>query len=424
MKRIYLFTLLVLTFLSLSVTAGYTQQLDPGCSPTMWSYMEDQADAMRARNKAYEREILNRQPSTLYLTCFDQAMALSARLGFIFSDNVMPNPPPANTVVFDDGSDGIKPPGADAASGTVAFPGWGAQQSLAIDLYNVVNPEFDNWLDATAPSPAGLFNFLPQWVPGPANNQANNQLTKMVMTPSTGLAAIITQIQNFQNGPDADNGPVTSCTNPPPPPPHADEKDYIALVMDINDLIKSFPTITLTDLPTALDKYTTLTGWLDCLVKAIETNRDKVMAPLLAQLKTDVMNVTMGCTRMDDMWNTLDSAFDQNPPPGTLGAFYPPEGKYYLFSPFYTLGDLLNYGAPPPPPGQPPTLTKPLVTPPKSSAMADFVQELNNTTDNDALQHALDDLAGPLAQAGNDPLWPAPPVFKQNATMQDIINAM
>lgn len=412
MKRIYLFTLLVLTSLSLSLTAAHAQSLDPGCSPQMWGYMENQADAMRARNKAYEREILNRQPSTLYLTCFDQAMALSARLGFIFSDNVLANPPPANNVAFDAGPSGTIPPGAGTwhnygSDNTVAFAGWGARQSLAIDLDNVVTPEFNNWLDATAPGPA-LFNFLPQW------NPANNQLT----TLATALKAIMMQIQTFQGigkgigAPDAGGNaamPVILTVTPGPGILKADEEGYIKLVKDIDNWVKSFPTITLTGLPDALADYTTLTGQLDTLVKAIEANRLKVMGPLLAALKDAVMDTSMTCTRMDDLWNTLDTAaFDPNPP-GTLGAFYPPEGKYYLFSPFYSLQDLLTPPNPPSPP-----------------AMKDFVQELGNMTDNIALAAAFADIMGPLAQAApNNPLWPAPPAaFPPNASEQYVINQM
>ena len=107
----------------------------------------------------------------------------------------------------------------------------------------------------------------------------------------------------------------------------------------------------------------------------------------------------------DDLWDKLDPGFDQAPPPGTLGAFYPPEGKYYLFSPYYTLQDLL-------------------AVPPSPPAMADFAQELTNATDNAALTAALTDITGPLMKAGNNALWPAPPVFAPTATMQDVINQM
>ncbi len=112
MKRFFLFALLISALIGLPVTASYGQAvLDPGCSPDVFTLLGHQADAVRARNRAYEREILNRQQSTLYLTCFDQALVLSSRLGYIFSDNVPADPPPENTIVFDDGGGGHKAAG-------------------------------------------------------------------------------------------------------------------------------------------------------------------------------------------------------------------------------------------------------------------------------------------------------------------------
>ncbi len=251
---------------------------------------------------------------------------------------------------------------------------------LALDLNTVVSPMFDNWLDAVVPAPA-LFNFLPQWMPG------NNQMTQLAAT----LQAVMAQIAAFQavpNGPDTIN--VTA---------------WIALVAQINKLVDSFPTLAWAALGPAVKLYDTLVAQLDALLKKIDADRLAVMGPLLAELKADVMKTTMACTRLDDLWDKLDPAFDQNPPPGTLGAFYPPEGNYYPLSPYYPLADILN--VPPSPPATP-----------------DFVAELKNTTDSAVLAQALADLTGPLSQAGVSPVWPAPPVFAPNADANAIIQQM
>ena len=394
MKRIFLFVLLISAVLGLPVTAGYAQQaLDPGCSQEMMNVLQDQADAVRARNRAYEREILNREPSTLYLTCFDQAMVLSSRLGYIFSDNVPANPPPANTVVFTDGPNGTVPPGAGAAPGTLAFPGWGARHLLALDLDTVVSPELDNELTN---------NFLPPWT------QANNQLTQLVTT----LQPIITQIINFQTGADANN-----------------ETLYIALVMKIDALVNSFPTLALPALPAAEAKYTADIALLNALITTIESLRQTNMGKYLASLKEAVFDPTMPCTNMDDLWNGAKNFADPN-----TTDFIPPEGNYYPLSPYFTLADLLNNGGQA---AQPffvlaPGLVLPQKSPvaaqvpPPNNATLDFYQELK--TDSPILNQALSDLstqgAPPFAAPGNSTLWPLPPVFTPGSNALAIIKQM
>jgi hypothetical protein len=364
MKRIFLFAFLISALLGLPVTAGSAPPvLDPGCSPDVFTLLIDQASAIQARNRAYEREILNRQESTLYLTCFDQALALSSRLGYIFSDNIIPDPPPENTVAFDD---------------SFAYHNWGAYMTLANDLNVVVSPMLDDWLDGIAvPAPA-LFNFLPQWLP--ANNAMEN------LAAAVGVFA--RAIYAFQHGADLVN-----------------VQAWIAIINQINALVNTFPTLPWVDLGPAVAEYNTLVAKLEAELKVIDADRLRVMVPLLADIKNAIFNTTMTCTRLDDLWDKLDPGFNQNPPPGTAGAFYPPEGKYYLMSPYYSLEQLVN-------------------GPPWAGAMADFTQELTNVTDAAILAQALTDLMGPLSQVGQSPVWPAPPVFPAGADAQTIINQM
>lgn len=62
----------------------------PGCESDgpgggLWGIMTRHADVQRVRDKAYTR-IIKQSDSSLAMTCFDKALALSARLGAIFSD--------------------------------------------------------------------------------------------------------------------------------------------------------------------------------------------------------------------------------------------------------------------------------------------------------------------------------------------------
>lgn len=410
MKRFFLFGLLIIAAIGLPVTVVHAQpaqqpSLEPGCSPEMWNYLQDQADATRARNKAYEREILNRQQSTLYLTCYDQAMAMSAKLGLIFSDDINPAPPPADTLVFP----------------AVAYADWGAAHpTLAMDLNTVVNPEFNNWLDAPVAAPA-LFNFLPQWL-----ETTPVALVNELTTVATAQEATIALIAAFM-GTDAiqsglyNNGPLG--------------------IMAINGLVNGLPYTPLQGLPQQNMMYSQLLSQLMIQQGAIMTTgpdaRTHVMTPLIQALVQAIGAVTDTCTRADDLWDKLDPAYVTT----DAGVFYPPEGQYYPFSPYYTLKDFLTINPAPstspppypdtPPNGQPPPLNTP-----------DFMEELGNATDSAALKQALNDIGSntsdpqdiqnsqaPLGKAGNSPLWPAPPVFfpKQSGqayTAQDVINQM
>lgn len=127
MKRFFFIALLFSAFLGLSVTASYAQsKCLPGCDcEGIWEVQKNHADAMRVRDRAYERQIIKRNDSTLGLTCFDQAMRVTSRLGHIFSDNVPVPPLPANTSVF-------TPP--------LEYPHWGVENLLADELHTVITP--------------------------------------------------------------------------------------------------------------------------------------------------------------------------------------------------------------------------------------------------------------------------------------------
>ncbi len=347
MKKILFLSLLASAVLGLSATAGYA--LEPGCSPDFMPLLQHQADAIRARDRAYEREIINRQESTMYLTCFDQALVLSARLGYIFSDNVQADPPPANTFVF---------------TAPLAYPDWGAQEMLAIDLDTVVSPVLDN----------EMLNFLPPWV-------VPNSLTLL----ANSLKPTIALIKAFQDG----EAPILGV------PTVANTTTYLGLVLTIDRLIGTFAGAAASALPGKMAQYLALVKQLDIMVNNIEKNRNRVLSPLLAKLKTTVFAANMNCTRMDDLWNKDNH---------TTSEFYPPEGDYFTMTPYYSLEDFLT----PNPPGATPV----------------FLYELATATDNPVLSTALADLTTMLAAPGPLATWPPTPVIPATATTKDIIGQM
>ena len=394
MKRAFLFTLLVSTVLCLSAVACYAAPppLDAGCDPAVMTLLQDQADAVRARNRAYEREIIDREQSTLYLTCFDQAMVLSSRLGYIFSDVIPgvdaahPAPPPANVIAFTAGAGGTVPPGAPPGSGTVLYPDWGAQRTLAGDLNSVISPVLNGELSAPVAAPA-MFNFLPP-LPNP----------NALETLNAALAGFINSINIFQTGVDATD-------------PVASESTYIALVSQIDTLVQGLPSALWTDLPADNTLYDTLTAKLTDMIKTIVDRRNAQMGTWLAGIKNAIMtaNFNPPCTRLDDMWDNYTQAQAQS------AGFFPSEGTlYFPLTPYYTLAEILAVPA-----------NQPYAAPANF-----FTRELQQTTDSAILAQALADLSGPLSQPQAGPpwpagtVWPAPPQFAPTDVALDIIKQM
>ena len=89
----------------LSVTASYAD-VAPGCNDGtqtgggpgtqdaeggIWGIMQTHKQTMVLANKSVTDQIIKQTDSQLALTCFDKAMALTSRLGNIFSDKLARN---------------------------------------------------------------------------------------------------------------------------------------------------------------------------------------------------------------------------------------------------------------------------------------------------------------------------------------------
>jgi len=151
---------------------------EPGCDPQIMGFLDDLANAVRVRNRAYEMEILSRNESTLGLTCFDQAMRLSTRLGYIFSDVIPADPPPPiqNYVVF---------------TSKFAYSMFGARQLLAKRMNDVID------LPTTPPGMFDEFmsNFLPP-IPPLLNPNALIALWNLLAPIYVGIGAYEQTVPN------------------------------------------------------------------------------------------------------------------------------------------------------------------------------------------------------------------------------------
>ncbi|MDD9901837.1 MAG: hypothetical protein OXT65_12750, partial [Alphaproteobacteria bacterium] len=91
--------------LTVSTTAAQAQ-VQPGCNQDVYDVMERAADAKRVRDLAYT-QVVKQNDTAMGMTCFDRALALSARLGAIFSDVTNVNLGAAIAGVFSGGTGDI-----------------------------------------------------------------------------------------------------------------------------------------------------------------------------------------------------------------------------------------------------------------------------------------------------------------------------
>jgi hypothetical protein len=136
-------TAAALSLFSLAAEAGKPA---PGCDATdpgrsMWGAMERASQSRRVRDRAYARTIAQTD-SVLGNTCFDRALALSSRLGAIFSDVLPTNIMPSNLEIFGKGSGlscekGAKNCSVYSLNGGIGFGADGLSNTLG-SAYNKV----------------------------------------------------------------------------------------------------------------------------------------------------------------------------------------------------------------------------------------------------------------------------------------------
>lgn len=161
MKKLFMVALFALGLLGLSVTASYAgANCQPGCdcpaagsapAPQPWApggynppagpngmmnhggvlgLLENHSNAMRLRDKSEGRQVVFQNDNGIGMTCFDHALALTSRLGSIFSDVGTPaNFPAQNSTVF---------------KSTIFSPAAGTDKYLLDALNTVVIPQMSN----------------------------------------------------------------------------------------------------------------------------------------------------------------------------------------------------------------------------------------------------------------------------------------
>jgi hypothetical protein len=113
--------------LSLVVLASGAAEATPAasCDENFRQMLEDRSDAGRVQDNAATYGLIPPNDAAAGMTCMDQAMGVTGRLGNIFSDRHDDAVPAANTVVF-------TPP--------LAYPDWGAGEFLIGQLSETLTP--------------------------------------------------------------------------------------------------------------------------------------------------------------------------------------------------------------------------------------------------------------------------------------------
>lgn len=365
MKRFLSITLFAAALSLFSVTAAFAVDCPPnsGCPCEVAEAMENHANAMKVRDKAITREIVKQNDNSIGMTCFDNAMLLSSRLGLIFSD--IPTTgvfPKANTRVF----------GAvyDAAFGTGFNPDTGRVKTLYNAYTHVVVPMMQE--NAT-----DFNDSLSFWLGATALNALSNSFGQAIDALVAPLNALITSIMGVINTIDTwmDNLitalDIINTIMPSLVPGAINAINTLYWPMIKNTLLTAIQTVQTNIINTIVNAITALVSGVATSLLGVD--------PLTGVSRNDPNEGE--CARISRLWDPGVQAL--------IADFRPVEGGgVENGTPYGTFMDLLQALAP--------------------GAGSDMMDEIQNAANSPILTAALNDLtgAGVLAGPGNMPSWP------------------
>lgn len=382
MKKIFAAFLFTLMLSGLVTTAVSAANCQPGCDCSsgsdgtgLYGEMQRRAEAMRVRDKAYNRQVFKQSDNTLGMTCYDRALAMTARLGTIFSD-VAPSM-----------SGNTMPPNDNVFGGSSSYPTFGIDNVdhsyLILSLQKTLVPiaqdhasDFSQSISAALGATSlGLLGGLVGTLQGWLNNNVFgtvNQINGAVQTVRTWL-------------------------------------DLISAALDL------FGTALPTVITGTVNLIISYWGELQSALGTVVQDAVNVILQFVSQyfniLLTDVYGLDGtnhgSCDRIAQLWGKKDSNGQQVPSNLTNPLT---GGGLTSGTPYFNLSQLLN----------PTSLS--------GIAGSDLLQSLNNDNNgsNSILQKALRDVSanGGLSAPGNIPSWPRTPSIPANATSDCVIKIM
>jgi hypothetical protein len=338
--------------------------------------LEDHSNTMRLREKSYGRQMVFQNDNAIGMTCFDHALALTSRLGPIFSDAGAPNQfPAANSVVF------LSP---------IFSPAAGSDKYLLDALNTVVTPQISNhendftnslsnnlgatFLSGFLAAIMGAFNALLAPI-----NAAIGVLNTAISTFNTAVSTLKTAVR------------------------------ILSMVVGIPAfylVIQGF----ITAINAALAAVKAI---INGIVKAAQTALRTVVQALLSWLMGGATSMaaasgtgTGECDRIQELWgNGQPATFQTNAGPDWERALT--QTGRQGGTPYFSFGQLLSMN----PPG----------------AGANLLSELTNGSNSGIINGALADIGagGGLNKPGNILTWPtSPAAFARGTLPAGIIGGM
>lgn len=361
--------------MSLGIGAAYAA-CAPGCdcsggAASFMTAATHRADAIRVRERAYARELTKQADNSVGMTCMDHGLALTSRLGQLFSDKqptgmLFGN----NTKVF----------------GASTYPGFGSDQLLATALRVTVNPSQSNHALNFPDSlsriiGATILNFFGGAFMGTINGFISNIQSQM--------ATLQTYVTTFNNLVTALQTIITMLNGSTP-------TWILALVTAINAA------------------WAAISNFINTMIMAVQTAIMTIMTTIQGVIMgvlgslTGFNGPTGECSRIQQLWGNQQPATFLSGPIRALTGTAIETGTQYM-----NFRQLL--GNAPRPAG--------MLAP---NAANDLLQELGLGPNAAFLTNALTDIqgGGSLAAPGTMPTWKTPTVFAPGTTAAAIIGAM
>ncbi|MFN7114488.1 MAG: hypothetical protein ACK4PK_09060 [Alphaproteobacteria bacterium] len=359
------FAVVLFLGLGLGVTANfaYANNCAPGCPQEACEAAQNHAQAKQVESKAHTSEIMPLNDNSPGMTCFDNAMGLTSRLGSIFSDvNPTGIIPVANSSVF----------------GTSSFPDFGSATKLMRGLDAVVNPTIQAHASNFADS---LSSALGATVLGFMNEFFNSTIQPIIDSINGPLATLNGYVGTM-------NGYVTAVQGAMTAVGLAFPGTITALVAALNaawNTINSFIS----------GAVAMITNAINVIVNAITSAINSVVTSLLSAATPEG-----ACSRIAQLWGNDE-------PPGFRSLI---GSAIERGTPYFTMFQMLSADIPS-------SLGPPGIR---------LMQEIFNTSNATIVTNALNDLlpGGVLSGPGTSPWWPARPTFAPGATTEDIRSLM
>lgn len=388
-RKSFLIAAFVLGLSALSVTSFAACVPRPGCSCDVWQAQANHADANRVRDKGYARQIIKQNDNTLGMTCFDHTLALSSRLGQIFSDKLPGGVmAPANIKAF-----GMAV--YDASGGVGQNDATGKSKTLGSSYSYVMNDELkkhaDDFTDSlSAFLGATALGFLDTFTA--AIDAIASQITGVIATINSYFDQLDSAMDTIEDILDLMGAALPAAV-----------PLFVSTVETYWDMISGAITSAVSSL------QSTVSGFVDQI-------KNQVMGALGSLLGNFDLPGTGECSRVQQLWNPASGGG----PIGSIGTLLAAAGAVTGFRPI-TGGGIEH--------GTPYFNFSDLVKKTVSGGGTDLMKEINNSSNNAVLSAALADIqsGGVLANfkaPGSGVFWTQPETLPLSMSVTDIINKM